>query len=81
MAAKIREASDIAQPHLVLFEHLRPAHPQLIYLQFTDAQSTYGGVADPQPPNRQGTNCDCAHGHGSGCGYDDSHECHRGRTG
>jgi hypothetical protein len=74
MAAKIREASDIAQPHAVLFEHLQPAHPQLIDLQFIDAQSAYGRITDPQPPHCQGTNCDGAHGYGSGRGCDDGDE-------
>jgi hypothetical protein len=33
----ISRASDIAQARAILLEHLQPAHPQLIDLQFIDA--------------------------------------------
>jgi hypothetical protein len=52
IAAKIREASDVAQPHVVLLEHLQPVYSQLVDLQLINAQPAYGRIADPQAPDR-----------------------------
>jgi hypothetical protein len=40
---------------IILLEHLQPAHPQLVNLQFIDAQPAYGCLADTQSADRYST--------------------------
>ena len=61
--------SRVGSAPVILLEHLQPAHPQLVNLQFVDAQPAYGRLADTQPADRystdrQGAHCSCSDGRG-----------------
>jgi hypothetical protein len=61
---------------LILLEHLQSAHPQLVNLQFANAEPAYARLANAQPPDRHGTDrqgahCSCSHRRGKeGCESD-----------